>query len=210
MSAFEILLPLALILSLTKLLGLGSQKVGLARGHRYADRRTFDRTSQKHPLRCNRLYFLFRGHQRMAERLCKSRRGAHHVLDGSGHGSQTTEIDRLFLRRHHDVRRPGPHGAGHFGGMGVRGRGRIFRPSLLRGNPDRHFRFRHGRCTQRAWETQYESGHIHRRGGRSSTTSSASSSFPFLRVSPHKAEEAQALRPFCPNGGKTRRGGWYV
>ena len=29
MSAFEILLPLALILSLTKLLGLGSQKVGL-------------------------------------------------------------------------------------------------------------------------------------------------------------------------------------
>lgn len=25
-----------------------------------------------------------------------------------------------------------------------------------------------------------------------------------------KAEEAPALRPFCPNGGKTRRGGWYV
>ena len=29
MSAFEILLPLALILTLTKLLGLGSQRIGL-------------------------------------------------------------------------------------------------------------------------------------------------------------------------------------
>lgn len=51
MSAFEILLPLALILTLTKLLGLGSQRIGLPARNRHADRGIVDRAFEAHSLR---------------------------------------------------------------------------------------------------------------------------------------------------------------
>lgn len=102
--------PLPSFSSLTKLLGLGSQRIGLPARNRHVDRGIVDRAFESHSLRAAQKYVLFGDDNGLVERIFQNRRRSHHVLHGSEHRSEAIEILGCRVRGHHPVRRSCTHG----------------------------------------------------------------------------------------------------